>query len=122
MACIFALKCKIHYRYEINPLKSSLFTPLFGTNPSILKTNIYCKSKLFRHYRAVACFLATCLTHLAYLGCAFLLVNGRNWQLHFLLSPIFCQSSKKAQPRYAKCVRQVARSKRQHGTCVQPHT
>ena len=66
-------------------------------------------------YRAVACFLATCLTHLAYLGCAFLLVNGRNWQLHFLLSPIFCQSSKKAQPRYAKCVRQVARSKRQHG-------
>ena len=31
----------------------------------------------------------------------------------YLLSPIFCLSSKKAQLRYAKCVRQVARCKQQ---------
>ena len=61
--------------------------------------------------------LATCLTHLAYLGCAFLL----DWQNIGLSRKCSCQflpfTSKKAQPRYAKCVRQVARSKRQHGTC-----
>ena len=55
-----------NYRYEINPLKSSLFTPLFGTNPSILKTNIYCKSKLFRHYfRSSLCKWEYFCTHLS---------------------------------------------------------
>ena len=53
--------------------------------------------------------LATCLTHLAYLGCAFLL----DWQNIGLSRKCSCQflpfTSKKAQPRYAKCVRQVAR-------------
>ena len=36
----------------------------------------------------------------------------------FCLAPILCPSSKKAQPRYAKYVRQVARGNRQHGTLV----
>jgi len=60
--------------------------------------------------------LAAFLMTLATMHQGRLLSRGRNWQLHVLLSPIFCQSSKKAQPRYAKCVRQVARSKRQHGS------
>ena len=59
--------------------------------------------------------LATFLMNLATMHQGRLLSNSKTWQLHDLLSPIFCLSSKKAQPRYAKCVRQVARSKRQHG-------
>ena len=83
-------------------------------------------ARKWHHKLGVPCcclLLAAFLTSLATMHQGRLLSHGRNWQLHALLSPIFCPLSKKAQPRHAKCVRQVARGKQQHGTenvCLPP--
>ena len=65
--------------------------------------------------------LATFLASLAIMHQGRLMSHGRNWQLHVLysLALIFCPYSTKTQPRYAKCVRQVAKGKQQHGTYFQ---
>ena len=64
--------------------------------------------------------LATFLTSLATIHQGRLMSHGRNWQLHVWLSPIFFPYSKKTQPRYAKCVRQVAKGMQQHGNSRKP--
>ena len=78
-------------------------------------------ARKWHHKLGVPCcclLLAAFLTSLATMHQGRLLSHGRNWQLHALLSPIFCLLSKKAQPRHAKCVRQVARSKQQLGSTL----
>ena len=86
--------------------------------PTILTAFIFVTWRIF-YMPCCRLLLATCLTHLAYLGCAFLL----DWQNIGLSRTCSCQflpcDSSLPWCKVAKLVRKAARSKQQHGIIQQ---